>query len=171
MSSDRIRDITERILQEWGGYRRSYAEAQGGLHRMDRDLIEASDRVACRGPGHSDPVLANLVAADSLGLRFMASLDGRILEYPLVWLRIIVPRYVGIRDADAENGWRLAQFTEICGAVQLTDRDVRFCMKQVRQQLMWDVRSINKMDEIRRAAELRERMERERLEREQERRV
>lgn len=129
----------EDLLQRWGEYVRGLREVQGTLHRC-RDLIEAADAIAIRMPGsHSDPTLANIIAEERAGLSFISSLDFCIVQYPLVWLRMIVPRYVGV---PADDGWQLMGWAEIDAAVGLPERDRKACMKQIREQIEMDARRI-----------------------------
>lgn len=133
----------EELLASWGGYVRSWAQSQGNLHRMSRDLFDLSDALTQRAPGtHGNPVLSNLLAEEAAKLTFMSSMDLCIIQYPVVWLRMIVPRFVGIPDETAENGWRFATWSEIEATINLPERDRKACMYQVRQQIEYDARQI-----------------------------
>ncbi|MFA6204519.1 MAG: hypothetical protein WC710_15180 [Gallionella sp.] len=131
-------------IERWADYRRAYAELQGGLHRH-KDLMEWADAVMCAGAGHGDPVLSNLIAVEKADLGFICSLDARIREYPIVWRRIMVPRFIGMRDTGSSRGWKLATLKQIGEWLRMDFRSVAECLKHIPPQVEYDSKQIRAM--------------------------
>jgi hypothetical protein len=94
--SRRVRRQGDEILLEWGGYVRTYAQAQGGLQRLvSGDLADALDAKLTRRPGgHSDPVFANLAAEEALQIRRVSSFDRMMRGYPVLWRQLATAMFV-----------------------------------------------------------------------------
>lgn len=103
----RVRRQADEILMEWGGYVRTFGEAQGSLQRMV--VSEPDERMPRAAGTHSDPVFANLAAEEDLHIRRISSFDRMMRSYPQIWRQLARAMYVDCLSL--EHAARLAGLT------------------------------------------------------------
>lgn len=110
---------------EWGGYVRTYGQAQGVLQQL---VVSESDERLPRAPGtHSDPVFSNLAAEEKLHIRRISSFDRMMRSYPQLWRQLASAMYVECMTL--ENAAR---------SVALSDRDVKGALQLIKRQAEMD---------------------------------
>lgn len=123
----RVRRPADEVLMEWGGYVRTFKQAQGGLQRLVSKERDGFSRMP-RSPGtHSDPVFANLAAEESLHIRRISAFDNLMDGYPMMWRRITWHLFV--------KGGELAVIAE---ELQLSKRDAEGALSLIRRQAELD---------------------------------
>lgn len=138
----------ERVLVDWGAWRRAQGEAQGwgGAVEFDR-LFQLCN---ARDPGvHSDPVGSEFAAADSGEEAGRRAVDRYIaLCGPMPCLTATL-RYVGTREAVEEAGilryrevtWAPLAIAQVMGVdVDTVLERLRMVRERVRQELMHDAK-------------------------------
>lgn len=123
----RIRRPADEVLMEWGGYVRTYKQAQGGLQRLVSKERDGWDRMP-RSPGtHSDPVFANLAAEESLHIRRISAFDGLMDSYPRMWRQMTFHLFV-----------RGGDLMTIAAELQLSERDAKGALSLIKRQAELD---------------------------------
>ncbi len=77
---------------EWGGYVRTFGQAQGVLQRLV--LSENEQRMPRAAGTHSDPVFANLAAEETLHIRRISSFDRMMRSYAPLYRQLAAAMYV-----------------------------------------------------------------------------
>lgn len=123
----RVRRPADEVLMEWGGYVRTYKQAQGGLQRLLSKERDGFSRMP-RSPGtHSDPVFANLAAEESLHIRRISAFDNLMDEKPQLWRRMCWHLFV-----------RGGDLSEIATELHLSERDAKGALSMIKREAELD---------------------------------